>query len=217
MFIGARERADTGESRVWVASRSIAVLIVLGLHLGVIALLVIGTRFSTRAVSASPPLTLLYLPPSKIPKVRADSARPKHLWSNVGISIAPPSLDSSSLSAPASETGGNGPGVNWAAEKRRAVAAFEIRRDQQVTYAMIGSSPWDGWLPQRMRDAIDRSRTESGDWIVWINGNCYQIARWHTSTPAQEAEPPQTICVDDSGERPAGPIDQSTNNPPPKQ
>jgi hypothetical protein len=30
---------------------------------------------------------------------------------------------------------------------------------------------------------------------VWIDGNCYQIAKWRDGAPVQDENPPQTICV----------------------
>jgi hypothetical protein len=177
------------------SSRLIALLVVLGCHLGVIALLVAGSASSkVGADAANPPLELIYLPPVKFPQALADSAHPKHVNVNVGLALAPPSLDTSSLPAPVSQNGGGGAGVNWTAEAHRAVKAFEIRRDEHVIHSVLGTSPWDGWLPLT-HHAGDKYRTESGDWIVWIDSNCYQIASWRDGTPVRDENPPQTICV----------------------
>ena len=37
-------------------------------------------------------------------------------------------------------------------------------------------------------------KTAGGDWIVWIDDNCYQIASWHSNATASGAVLPQTIC-----------------------
>jgi hypothetical protein len=178
------------------SSRLIALLVVLVCHLGVIALLVAGSASSkVGADAANPPLELIYLPPVKFPQALADSAHPKHVNVNVGLALAPPSLDTSSLPAPISQNGGGGAGVNWTAEAHRAVKAFEIRRDEHVIHSALGTSPWDGWLPLGEHHAGDKYRTESGDWIVWIDSNCYQIARWRDGAPVRDENPPQTICV----------------------
>jgi hypothetical protein len=115
---------------------------------------------------------------------------------SVGIALAPPTPDASSLSAPASEAGGDGDGVNWAAEAHRAVKAFEIRRDQHVGHA-FGPSAEDVAPPPQKHRAGDRSRTDNGDWIVWIDAACYQVATWHAGAPTQDSTPPRTICTDD--------------------
>jgi hypothetical protein len=79
------------------------------------------------------------------------------------------------------------------AEAHRAVRAFEIRRDQSKNSALSVSSAWDE-PGSREHHAGDRSKTESGDWIVWINSDCYQIASWRSGTPVSAANSPRTIC-----------------------
>jgi hypothetical protein len=189
-----RDSRGRGSRGILKPSRLIALLVVLGCHLGLIALLVAESDSSKVGERADPPLELVYLPPVKYPQALADSAHPKHVNVNVGLALTPPSLDGSSLPAPLSQNGGGGAGVNWAAEAHRAVKAFEIRRDQHVIHS-VGTSAWDGWLPVGEHHAGDKYRTESGDWIVWIDSNCYQIATWRDGTPVRDENPPHTICV----------------------
>ncbi len=189
-------------------------LVVLGLHLGVVAWLLAGSSGSTVGpAAADPPLELVFLPPVKYPQALADIAHPKHVNVSVGISLVPPSLDSdsSSLPAPVSQNGGGGAGVNWTAEARRAVKAFEIRRDEHVIHSALGTSPWDGWPSPGEHHAGDKYRTESGDWVVWIDSNCYQIASWREGTPVRDETPPQTICVN-SGSAPRAAAEPRRDN-----
>jgi hypothetical protein len=143
-------------------------------------------------------IELMFFPPTKAPMVRAENTRPQHLSTDIAIALAPPVLNSSSQSGPSSAPNGRGPAVNWAAEAHRAVRAFEIRRDQPPNSAISVSSLWDEWWP-REHHAGDRFKTDSGDWIVWINANCYQVAGWHSNATAFGATPPQTICPAQSG------------------
>jgi hypothetical protein len=136
----------------------------------------------------------MFLPPVKVPTARADGAHLQRVKVDAGISLAPPTVNSPSQAASAGGSHGGTPGVNWAAEARRAVEAFEIRRDQQVTHATVGLSLWDGWLARQPHHAGEQMRTDSGDWIVWIDSNCYQVAHWHAGAP-QNADPPTTTCV----------------------
>jgi hypothetical protein len=46
----------------------------------------------------------------------------------------------------------------------------------------------------REHHAGDQMKTASGDWIVWINANCYQIASWHSDAPDFGALSSRTIC-----------------------
>jgi len=169
---------------------------VLALHLAVVALLVMGSRPPQVFPSAAPGIEVMILPPPKMPTARADGAHLQRLKVDLGISLAPPSIDSPWQSASAGGSDGGTPGVNWAAEARRAVKAFEIRRDQQVTHETLGISLWDSWLARQPHHAGERLRTENGDWIVWIDADCYQVAHWHAGRP-QDADPPTTTCVGD--------------------
>jgi hypothetical protein len=102
--------------------------------------------------------------------------------------------------APASSSDGSGSGVDWAAEARRALHAFEIRNRQPSINNSISSKPGeDNWWPQALHHAGDQFKTANGDWIVWINTNCYQVASSGPSAYALDAWQPQTICHDPSG------------------
>jgi len=193
----------TRKSSAWNAPRWSAVIAVLVLHLAVVALLLMGSRSPPGFPSDSPGIEVMVLPPPKMPTARADGAHLQRLKVDSGISLDPPSLDFSWQSVPAGGSDGGTPGVNWAAEARRAVKAFEIRRDQQVTHETLGISLWDSWLARQPHHAGERLRTENGDWIVWIDSDCYQVAHWHPGRP-QETDPPTTTCVGDNKTAPDG-------------
>ncbi len=175
----------------------------LALHLGVVALLLMERRSPPSFPSADPAIEVMILPPLKMPTARADGAHLQRLKIDIGMSLAPPSLDASWHSASAGGSDGGTPGVNWAAEARRAVKAFEIRRDQQVTHGTLGISLWDSWLARQPHHAGERLRTDNGDWVVWIDSDCYQVAHWHAGRP-EETDPPITTCVGDKAAPHAG-------------
>jgi hypothetical protein len=182
------------KSDAWTVSRLSAVIAVLALHLVVVALLLLTSRAPPKFPPASPAIEVTFLPPLKMPTARADGAHLQRMKIDMGISLAPPSLDSPWQSAAAGGSEGGIPGVNWAAEAHRAVKAFEIRRDQQVTHQTLGISLWDSWLSRQPHHSDERARTENGDWIVWIDADCYQVAHWHAGKPGDE-EPPTTTCL----------------------
>jgi hypothetical protein len=112
----------------WDLSRSVILVVVLTLHLVMLALLATASRAGGPATLAEHAVELLYLPPDPIPKIRSENARPRHLSGGTAITVAAPALDSSWLSAPSSSpSSGNGSGIDWPAEARRAVQAFDIR------------------------------------------------------------------------------------------
>jgi hypothetical protein len=172
-------------------SRPLILLVVFALHLGVIALLVMASRTRSIVASTEHSIEVMLIPPAKIPIVRAENTRPQRLSTNIAVALAPPVLNSSLDSGPSSSPDGHGSAVNWTAEAHRALRAFEIRRDQPPSSAISVSSGLDDWWPGE-HHAGEQFKTESGDWIVWINANCYQIASWHSN--AMGVSPPRTIC-----------------------
>jgi hypothetical protein len=173
-------------------SRPTVFVVVLALHLGVLALLFAAFRTRVGIEPAGQPLELVFLAPVKPPKLLADNNRPPRLANNIAVDLAPPVVDASAQMGASSAADGHGTGVNWIAEAHRAVRAFEIRNSQTHNSALSVSSTLDerGFGEHH---AGDRSKTESGDWIVWINADCYKIASWHSGASV-EAISPQTIC-----------------------
>jgi hypothetical protein len=170
--------------------------VVMALHLGLVAALILWPP--PRLFSpADPPIELLYLPPPTVPKIRANNFRPQRVSGDTALSIAPPTPDGVSplLSPAASAAGGNGTGVDWNAEARRAVQAFEIRTRYPPNDSTIPVSPAEeNWWPRR--HAGNAFKTAGGDWIVWINSSCYQVATNTASPPALGAALPPTVCRD---------------------
>lgn len=181
------------------SSRLAAVVLVLAIHVAVIALLLMTPLPAMRPAAQTAAIELVYLPPTIAPKLRSGIPRPTHITLDVGLSLSRLPQPSPFQSPPAVEPDGDGgPGVNWIAEAHRAVKAYEIRRDQHVMHEGLGLSPWGGWLPESKHYSGERYRTATGDWVVWINGDCYQVATWHEETPPPEPADetsPQTICV----------------------
>ena len=173
--------------------RPTVLLIVLALHLATLALLLAGSRTLNIAGTAENPVHLIVVVPVKPPQLRIENIRPQHWSTNIAVALEPPVLNSSSESAPGSAPDGQGPAVNWAAEAHRAVQAFEIRTHQTTDSALSVSSTLD-FSGSREHHAGDQLKTASGDWIVWINANCYQIASWHSEAPNFSAMSARTIC-----------------------
>jgi hypothetical protein len=200
------------ESRGWGLARYVTLLVVVAFHLAVLAVLLMASQTQSISFAANPPVELLFLPPPNLPKIRAENFRPKRLSGNTGISIAPPALDpdSPALASTVSEFDGTGGGVDWKAEARRAVQAFEIRTRQPPSETTLTVSPaeesWWPWTRHRTGTAF---KTPSGDWIVWITSNCYQIATAAANANAPNATLPHTVCLGKSS-APGG----DSNSPP---
>jgi hypothetical protein len=174
------------------ALRPTVLLIVLALHLAALALLLAGSR-TLGVAGAEQSIELVALPPVTPPKVQIENTRPQRWSTNIAASLAPPALNSSTQTGSGSAPDGQGPAINWAAEAHRAVQAFEIRRHQTGNSALSVSSSLDA-SGSREHHAGDQMKTASGDWIVWISADCYQIATWHSDAPAVEAISPKITC-----------------------
>ena len=187
------------ESIRWGVSRYVALLVVVALHVALIVTLMMRSQTGSLRTSTDDSVALLYLPPVTFPKVRSENARHRRLNGDTAVPIAPPVLvavPSPSWSPrPASSSDGNGLGIDWAAEARRALQAYEIRNYQPLINNSVSRKPWEdyGW-PQAQHQAGDRFRAANGDWMVWINASCYQLA---SSGPKSYGVLPRTICPSD--------------------
>jgi len=180
--------------------RPAVLFVVLALHLMVLALLLWTSRSPGVANSQNRPLELVFLAPLKAPPVLIKNVRPQRLSTDVAIALAPPAFNSSFQSGPSTAPDGSGSAVNWTAEAHRAVRAFEIRRDQSSNSALSVSSSLDE-RGSREHHPDDQLRTNSGDWIVWISGDCYQVASWRSGETAFGISLPQTICRNSNATR----------------
>jgi hypothetical protein len=185
------------ESNRWGSLQYLTLLLVMMAHTALLAWLMMALRTRESAAVASESVHLLFLAPQSLPKIRIDSVQPRRVQSRILLTNPPPLLEgvSSSTPAPASQSGSRdgGSGVDWAAEARRALQAFEIRNRQpagnnSVSRSSPAEQPW--WPAHRPGERV---KTEDGNWIVWINSSCYQVA---TSLPSTSGSGPQplTIC-----------------------
>lgn len=185
----------------WGLRRYATLLVVTAAHAAVLWALWMGSRTINTAELANQSVELMYLPPAQMPKIRAENSLPRRLSADTPIPIAAPILESTATapSAAASGSNGNGTGVDWRAEARRAVQAFEIRSNRpRSEYSMPGSAAAEVWWPHGRHFAGEQYRTASGDWVVWINASCYQVASAGANALTPGALLPQTICPNES-------------------
>ena len=166
--------------------------LVLVVHLAILALILRTSRTVNSMPSAQAPIQLVYLEPVKAPRMYVEKNQSRFMDPRVGLSPAPPVMNSPLPAGPGAPRDGRGSAVNWAAEAHRAVRAFEIRRDQVGNSAQsVSSSLDDAGLREHH---ADYSRTKDGDWIVWISADCYKVASWNSGASAFAVLSAQTIC-----------------------
>jgi hypothetical protein len=172
------------------AQRLGVLLVVMVLHAGLLAWIVFAPRPTFAVSGAAVPLTLLLIPPEATPRIRIQRARPENLHAEQR-AVRAPLPDASAALGTSAGSDRRESGVDWIAEARRAVRAFEIRRDEAPTKALSVTASGDEW-PVRGHHA-DESRTASGDWIVWIDANCYKVASGLPRSAADTVAP-DTKC-----------------------
>jgi hypothetical protein len=180
------------ESTFWRAPRFITLIAVVALHVALITLLLVAR--GVLRVPDSSPIELVYIPTAPPLPVRAETGRPLRLHTDIALSPPSPVFNSGSPASTSSGAGSRGMGVDWLAEAHRAIQAYEIRRDNPDENALSGKTPTYDWWPQQGPHAGDRYKTESGDWIVWIDANCYKVASSHPLDPSSDAAPPDIVC-----------------------
>jgi hypothetical protein len=179
--------------------------VVLALHAALFAALLMISRCGSAVAPAESSVELIVLPPPENPrKVRAEFVSARRFTAHSAVAMTPPVLDSpmpATSLPPASSSNGSGSGVDWAAEARRALQAFEIRTHEPPRNDAISSEPKeDNWWPRARHHAGEEFKTPNGDWIVWIDANCYRVAGSRPSTSASDTTLPHAICI---GEAPA--------------
>jgi hypothetical protein len=175
--------------------RAIVFSLVVLLHLATLAALLATSRRNNPVEPEKFPIQLVFVAPTPPPKALVTNIVPRPVRTDIALTaIAPVSVSSLQTGAP-SGSDGRGSSVNWMAEAHRALRAFEIRRDQIPSSALSVSTPLDE-LGSRVPHAGERVKTNNGDWIVWINANCYRVASGHSYETAFEAISAQTICKD---------------------
>jgi hypothetical protein len=173
--------------------------VVLAMHLALIAALVMAPGMAGTAGSTANSIELLYLAPVYPPKVHTLMANLPRRGNNLAITIEPPVLESQAFPisrAQGSTANGEGSGVDWAAEARRALQAFEIRSHQPSANKSVSGRPEDDHWRPGVHYAGEKFKTANGDWIVWLNANCYEIASAGSGAYAHIAPLTEPVCQD---------------------
>lgn len=187
------------ESKDGLLRRRWTCLAVLVLHAALIAAILMMPFADRSPAAAAHSIEIFLLPRADLPRMALEKSRPKRIL-GPAILIAPPTFDMISLPTAANDgdtaaSDGTGPGVDWGAEARRAIKAFEIRSHQAKNGQSVSGSPAeDHWWPRTHRTG-EKFKTANGDWIVWINADCYQVAGSGSGPHAASATPPQTLCA----------------------
>ena len=190
------------ESNRQRAARYVTAAGVLAVHLLLIAVLIMMSRTGRIATATANTVQLLFVAPVYPPKVRVMANLPRR-GRNFTVTVEPPVMESLSFTAPQASgltANGEGSGVDWAAEARRALQAFEIRNHRPSASQSVSGRPEDDhWPLHAQHHAGERFKTENGDWMVWVDANCYEIAYAGSGAYAHVAPVREPICQDHPG------------------
>ena len=169
--------------------RVVILLGVIAVHAALVAALLSVQRRGERPGSPDLPVEVRLLPPARIPRVRAEIPGLRRIHNALNVEDMPllPALAAPMAAAtPDTSSVGRGSGVDWSAEARRSLQAFEIRHHQSTGPRSISSDPIENGVVHRPGD---HSRTAAGDWVVWIDADCYQVATSSVTGYAVDAVP----------------------------
>jgi hypothetical protein len=184
------------------ARRYLTAAMVLTAHFALIAALLMAAGPGRLPGATEDSVQLLYVAPAYPPKVRSVMANLPRRGNLLAVTVEPPVLESQSLplsQAPGSSANGEGSGVDWAAEARRALRAFEIRNHQPSAAKSVSGRPGDDHFRPGAHYAGEKFKTANGDWIVWLNANCYEIAGAGTGAYAHIAPLGESVCRESPG------------------
>jgi hypothetical protein len=190
-----------GDAIGWDHRRVVILAVVVALHLALMAALLLARQELRLGSSAPRAIQLVYLPPTPPSRILPENFRLSRIGSDATISIAAPVIGSLSMAPATSGADGNGAGIDWGAEARRALQAFEIRSNKNPNAPSPSRSTTDDdWWPHAAHHAGEHYKTDGGDWIVWIDSSCYQVAK-AASSDALGAVLPQTVCPNQDAKR----------------
>ena len=184
---------DTSDSR---SPRFLILLGVIAFHAVILSWLLAASRYPLDLTSPDRFVELFLVPPPNIqPKGRPLSALvlppERHL----------PPLPSDALTEvvplPASPTEGEATrDVDWGEEVHRAA---ETAADDGSTFAGNDKpdsvSSRSSRFPAPRHHAGEQFRLDTGDWVVWVNDDCYQVSEWAPRSAGWSGSSlPRTIC-----------------------
>jgi hypothetical protein len=181
----------------WRSRQYLTLLTVAAVHAGLLALFLAASGIRVLGAPSDAGVQVVLLAPEPLPRMKIAHLSLPSLHSARSITIGPtvsevPSLPMSGSSGDSSNADGND--VDWSAEARRALRAFDIRSHLPTTHKSVSTRPEDeSWLPGGAHRSGEQFKTPSGDWIVWIDANCYQIAS-STANVFADAEQSQIVC-----------------------
>jgi hypothetical protein len=188
------------DHRKWRPSRYGTLVLVAAFHIVLIALLIASSQSLRLPLPAIPSIEVALLPPNTAQRIQSDLPK-AHAFDKTQMS---PATDTSiaMVSRLVPALGSSGIPIDWADEARTTAAAMVTQADSRPMALGFDSVPLpkSAFPDSGAHHAGDQHRLDSGEWIVFISDNCYQISRSLPliSNPAIDGMGVQTFCLSQS-------------------
>ena len=190
-----------GGPNTWTLRRVIVVGAVAALHAGLLIILTISVRPTTRRSSPADFITTFISLPSP-PAPAVSNRRPQVPEENAPISPVEP------LSIPLPQISvqiGADTSIDWDSEARRAADAATGTAHTREFGRTPVAPPWLGPSRSALKhQAGEQYRSDTGEWIVWVSDRCYIVSGvppLGMPDVLARSIPTRTVCAGDSGPR----------------
>jgi hypothetical protein len=188
------------DSKAWRPSRYGVLLVVLAIHMAIIAFLVASSKTLRLLLPTATLIEVPLLPPATAQRVRTNTSPSPPL----DMTRVTPSVDATLSLSPklVPAIGTFGVPIDWADQAHTVADSIAANTD-----AREGGLPPDLTTPQKSifpeppaHHAGEQHRLDTGEWIVFISDNCYQISSSIPAVPTalENGIGRSTFCLDDS-------------------
>jgi hypothetical protein len=188
------------DSKVWRPSRYGVLLVVLAFHVTMIAFLVASSKTLRLLLPTATLIEVPFLPPTTAQRVRTNTSPSPPL----DMTRVTPSVDATLSLSPelVPAVGTFGVPIDWADQAHTVADSIAANTDaRESRLAPDLTTPQKSIFPEPpAHHAGEQHRLDTGEWIVFISDNCYQIS---SSIPAVPTAPDNgigqsTFCLDSS-------------------
>jgi hypothetical protein len=192
------EKAAMGGRKAWRPPQYRALVVVVALHAVLIAALIASSKTIRLSVPAMTLIEVAFLPPATAQRVRTDTS-PSHPLERTRVT---PSLDATLSLSPelVPAAGSFGVPIDWADQAHTVATSMVANTDAAESgLAPDLAAPRKSVFPDPpAHHAGEQHRLDTGEWIVFISDNCYQISTPTLPNILDNGMGQSTFCLDNT-------------------
>ena len=188
------------DSKAWRPSRYGVLLVVLAIHVAIIAFLVASSKTLRLLLPTATLIEVPFLPPATAQRVRTNTSPSPPL----DMTRVAPSVDATLSLSPelVPAMGTFGVPMDWADQAHTVADSIAANTDaREGRLAPDLTTPQKSIFPEPpAHHAGEQHRLDTGEWIVFISDNCYQISSSISAVPTalDNGTGRSTFCLDNS-------------------